>query len=150
LLRLGLGAELSNGSRREPTRPTGLSRSTSVLKELDGAVGPVPRVLLRDTETEPETPVVRPSLGAVPIEPSGRYQLLGEIARGGMGAILKGRDTDLGRDLAGRSSSTGTGTTPSWSAGSSRRRRSAASSSTPGLRRSTSWGRSPTSDRSSP
>jgi serine/threonine-protein kinase len=27
-------------------------------------------------------------------------QLLGEVARGGMGAILKGRDTDLGRDLA--------------------------------------------------
>jgi serine/threonine-protein kinase len=29
-----------------------------------------------------------------------RLQLLGEIARGGMGAIIKGRDTDLGRDLA--------------------------------------------------
>src|SRR5262249_57988263 len=27
-------------------------------------------------------------------------QLHGEIAHGGMGAILKGRDTDLGRDLA--------------------------------------------------
>ena len=26
--------------------------------------------------------------------------MYGEIARGGMGAILKGRDTDLGRDLA--------------------------------------------------
>jgi serine/threonine-protein kinase len=30
----------------------------------------------------------------------GRLQLLGEIARGGMGAVLKGRDPDLGRDLA--------------------------------------------------
>ncbi len=30
----------------------------------------------------------------------GRYQLFGEIARGGMGAVLKGRDIDLGRDLA--------------------------------------------------
>jgi eukaryotic-like serine/threonine-protein kinase len=29
-----------------------------------------------------------------------RYQLHGEIARGGMGAIIKGRDIDLGRDLA--------------------------------------------------
>jgi serine/threonine-protein kinase len=29
-----------------------------------------------------------------------RVQLLGEIARGGMGVILKGRDPDLGRDLA--------------------------------------------------
>ena len=30
----------------------------------------------------------------------GRLQLLGEIARGGMGAVLKGRDPDIGRDLA--------------------------------------------------
>jgi serine/threonine-protein kinase len=29
----------------------------------------------------------------------GRLTLLGEIARGGMGAILKGRDNDIGRDL---------------------------------------------------
>ena len=29
-----------------------------------------------------------------------RYRMLGEIARGGMGAIIKGRDVDLGRDLA--------------------------------------------------
>jgi serine/threonine-protein kinase len=30
----------------------------------------------------------------------GRYQLLEEIGRGGMGAVLRGRDPDLGRDLA--------------------------------------------------
>jgi serine/threonine protein kinase len=35
-----------------------------------------------------------------PADRHGRYQLLSEIARGGMGAVLKGRDTDLGRDLA--------------------------------------------------
>src|SRR6185437_16941502 len=29
-----------------------------------------------------------------------RLQLLGELARGGMGVIIKGRDSDLGRDLA--------------------------------------------------
>jgi serine/threonine-protein kinase len=35
-----------------------------------------------------------------PAERSSRLQLLGEIAHGGMGAILKGRDVDIGRDLA--------------------------------------------------
>jgi len=37
--------------------------------------------------------------GAVP-EQAGRFQLLGEIARGGMGAVLRGHDPELGRDLA--------------------------------------------------
>jgi hypothetical protein len=33
-------------------------------------------------------------------ETGDRYQLLGEIARGGMGCVLRGRDVHLGRDLA--------------------------------------------------
>src|SRR4051812_16104223 len=100
LLRLGLGADMSNGTYTDHILMDGPSRANSVLLMLDDAVGPVPRGLLRDTETEAETPVVRPGSGAARVEPSGRYQMLGEIARGGMGAILKGRDTDLGRDLA--------------------------------------------------
>ena len=59
----------------------------------------VPRVLLRDTEAEPEAPGGPPSSPEMP-EETGRYQLLGEIGHGGMGAVLKGRDPDLGRDLA--------------------------------------------------
>src|SRR5262249_35328471 len=42
-----------------------------------------------------------PGLEAVgPPEQAGRYRLLGEVARGGMGAVLRGRDVELGRELA--------------------------------------------------
>ena len=35
-----------------------------------------------------------------PYATAGRYAVLGEIARGGMGAVLRGRDSELNRDLA--------------------------------------------------
>jgi serine/threonine-protein kinase len=57
-------------------------------------------VLLRDTAPgeEPGPIVARP--GNDDDDRSIRYRIDGEIARGGMGAILKGRDPDLGRDVA--------------------------------------------------
>src|SRR5215212_9839731 len=74
----------------------------SVLTALGAVLPSVPRVQLRQPDGEPETPVQKPSSPEMPDLPehSGRYQLHGEIARGGMGAILKGRDVDLGRDIA--------------------------------------------------
>jgi tetratricopeptide (TPR) repeat protein/tRNA A-37 threonylcarbamoyl transferase component Bud32 len=74
----------------------------SVLGTLADSLGTVPRILLCETEPGGLTPLVRPASAEVPAEDPGRerYQFLGEIARGGMGAVLKGRDTDLGRDLA--------------------------------------------------
>ena len=74
-----------------------------VLKSLAASIGQVPRILLSDTAggtTEP--PLVNPSSAEMPplADRPVRVQLLGEIARGGMGVILKGRDPDLGRDLA--------------------------------------------------
>jgi serine/threonine protein kinase len=71
-----------------------------VLNTLAGSIGSVPRVLLRDTAPgEEPSPLVKPSSDEMPEGPV-RLQLFGEIARGGMGAVLKGRDYDLGRDLA--------------------------------------------------
>jgi serine/threonine-protein kinase len=66
------------------------------------ALGAASAVHLRDPEGEAPTPVVRPFSDNLPAvhNPSGHLSLYGEIARGGMGAILKGRDLDLGRDLA--------------------------------------------------
>ena len=59
----------------------------------------LPQTMLRDTDPGP---LVLPGSSEMPSggDRAGRLQLLGEIARGGMGAVLKGRDTDLGRDLA--------------------------------------------------
>jgi serine/threonine-protein kinase len=58
-------------------------------------------VLLKEAEGE-SAHVVKPKSDAMPPpEQTGdRYQLQAEIARGGMGAVLRGRDVDLGRDLA--------------------------------------------------
>ena len=70
----------------------------SVLKSFGKTLPDVPQVMLRDAGDEGE-PITQPRSSEVPRSDS-RYQLLGEIARGGMGAILKGRDMDLGRDLA--------------------------------------------------
>ncbi len=48
------------------------------------------------------SPVIDPSSKDKAAIPLGRanLQFLGEIARGGMGVVLKGHDTDLGRDVA--------------------------------------------------
>ncbi len=80
---------------------TGRSRASGILTDLDQAIGPVPRVLLRDGPVDASRPVrpgseEMPALADTPV----RYQLFGEIARGGMGVVLMGRDVDLGRDLA--------------------------------------------------
>jgi eukaryotic-like serine/threonine-protein kinase len=58
-------------------------------------------VLLREAEGE-SAHIIKPNSDAMPpkSERGDRYQLFGEIARGGMGAVLRGRDVDLGRDLA--------------------------------------------------
>jgi serine/threonine-protein kinase len=74
----------------------------SVLASIADRTGLRSKILLPDSESEHgSSPVIDPST-ASKLVPQGRgnYQLLGEIARGGMAVIFKGHDTDLGRDIA--------------------------------------------------
>jgi serine/threonine-protein kinase len=76
----------------------GFGRAEPPRSSLEASQRPV---LLREAQGESDH-VVRPNSDAMPPkeETGDRYQLMGEIARGGMGAVLRGRDVDLGRDLA--------------------------------------------------
>ena len=81
------------------------SYSSSVLASLCSAVGPMPLIRLPEASLDGTgVPQVPPSTSSSEIpsssDRSSRYQISGEIARGGMGAVLRGRDPDLGRELA--------------------------------------------------
>jgi len=105
LLRAGLGNGLFRAG--EPSRNDWYGTlgpgSSSGLVSLARTLGKMPLVLLRDTDPEAgRGPVIEPSAPEVPAAADrlGRLQLFGVIARGGMGVVLRGRDTELGRDLA--------------------------------------------------
>ena len=110
LLRLGaaLSADLSreagSGASTDVPEPSraenGALLSRRAASNGDGAIGAVARIHLRDAADAAR--LVRPGSPEMPDlsgQPS-RYQLIGELARGGMGAIFQGRDLELGRDLA--------------------------------------------------
>jgi eukaryotic-like serine/threonine-protein kinase len=99
LLQQGLGSDPSGQGRGSNDHTIDLpAKAISVLDSIGATIGGVPRVLLRDTDVgETPSPIIRPTNGN---ETSTRYRIDGEIARGGMGSILKGRDPDLGRDVA--------------------------------------------------
>ena len=67
----------------------------SALAELERRLGSETRVYLQDESPQEAASATPPSGTSSP-----RYQMLGEIARGGMGIIVRSRDTDLGREVA--------------------------------------------------
>jgi serine/threonine-protein kinase len=92
-----------HSERPGSTVPHGSGTPQSSLSTLDFGPGEPPQVLLREpAEAGIDEPLLRPYSTAMSGNGGsvGRYQLQGEIARGGMGAILRGRDVDLGRELA--------------------------------------------------
>ena len=97
--RLPAAGRIDGGVAGSPRVPIGRG---PVLASLSKTIGNLPRVLLRDTDPAGGLDVVRPNSTEMPApgDRPDRLQLLGEIARGGMGAVLKGRDADLGRDVA--------------------------------------------------
>ncbi len=98
---------MKNSPEPEPTAsaPKGapVEPSLSVLDLVAKRLGEAPRITLRDEDSATiSSPVIDPSTKEKTSIPVGRsnLQFLGEIARGGMGVVLKGHDTDLGRDVA--------------------------------------------------
>ncbi|HSR50543.1 MAG TPA: protein kinase [Acidobacteriota bacterium] len=103
-------AKKDEGQRREdqaadqPTLEAGLKAAFErapqgqLVEHLRQTLGLDTRILLRDGEDE-SSPLTL-SVGTREESRAGRYRLQGEIARGGVGVVLKGRDDDLGRDVA--------------------------------------------------
>ena len=77
-------------------------RGESVVGRLERLSGVRSRVLLQEPPEEDAAPLLRVGAAEGPDRPTedSRYQLVGEIARGGVGIVYRGRDRDLGRDVA--------------------------------------------------
>lgn len=80
--------------------PSGGDDADSILATLEARLGTSSRVLLPDDDGDAGSPSVFTREGIQEGRRIGKYLILGEIARGGMGVILRGRDIDLGRDVA--------------------------------------------------
>lgn len=100
-----MGEPSSSDPRNDPSpssSPLGGGSPNGVPPTVDGAPLPASPVPPFDQATEAATPIPDSAEARTSAPPSNseRLQLAEEIARGGMGAILKGHDLSLGRDIA--------------------------------------------------
>ncbi|MEX1024926.1 MAG: protein kinase [Planctomycetota bacterium] len=95
---------MTNEPAPGPADETPCRPGDSILESIARRTGRAPRVNLLDAGTAGETPILDPKAHAYQNELSatdqGKYRILGEIARGGMGVVLRGHDIELGRDIA--------------------------------------------------
>ena len=89
----GFDAAGADANREDPTP------APSVLARIGELTGSNPKVSLRDAEEQGHTPILKP-LSAGDARDTGKYVIQGELGRGGVGAVHKGHDQDLGRDVA--------------------------------------------------
>ena len=75
------------------------STGGSVLDRIEHLHGAGSSVLLRETDEDVSPVLIRREDESLPKDDP-RYQILGELARGGIGIIYRGRDKDLNRDIA--------------------------------------------------
>ncbi|MCR9245148.1 MAG: protein kinase [bacterium] len=83
-----------DAANREAPSPT-----PSVIERIGEVTGSKPKVSLRDAEEPGQTPMLKP-LGPDDARDAGKYVIQGELGRGGVGAVHRGHDQDLGRDVA--------------------------------------------------
>ena len=87
------------GAWARAPRADNAEEGRSILDHVRILSGAAPRVSLRDPQGAADSPMLRPLI-AGEARATGKYVVQGELGRGGVGAVHKGHDQELGRDVA--------------------------------------------------